>query len=156
MQEYCFGIKICRIMIIDYLLQWKKPALISAFIANPDILPQEVFPPTTINLTDLYNTFFIPPLLYYTPFDFIPPLPPKVTPPVATQKLPPTLLTTVLPSSMVSTISVNYLSAMYLPLTKIPSAVPSIHHTLQETFIPVPPKKCILSPMNETFYDILC
>ena len=55
-QEYCIGVKIYRIMITDYLLQWQKPSLISDFIYDPDILSQELFTPAAINLIDLCTT----------------------------------------------------------------------------------------------------
>ena len=84
LQEYRIGVKICRMLIADSLLQKQTSTLNATVIADPDILSQEIFPLATINLTDLFDTSLIPPLLWNTHFDFVPPLPPKVTPPVAT------------------------------------------------------------------------
>ena len=130
---------------------------------------------------DLCTKLLIPPLLSNSPFDFVPHLPPRVTPPVATQEFLPTLITTLSPSPEVLAVSMNYLYTMQQPLKKrlpahllcmslllfflpsadrkkpfpFPSAVPSIHHIPQDTSIPVPSHSCILSLMNETFDAIL-
>ena len=181
LQEYCLGIKIFRILISDSLLQQQKPSLVSAVISNLGILSQEIFLPVTINLIDLCAALFVPPFTWTPPFGFFPPLPTKVTPPVATHNLPHTLLTTVPPSSVVSTVFAKFLSATPQPLSKMmpvrlkwralllcylpladgknsypfPISVLPIHHTSQDASIQVPLDACILSPLHETFDALL-
>ena len=119
LQDNRLGVKICRILIEYSLVQEQKPSLIAAVIANPDILSQEIFPPTTINLKDLCTTLLIPLLPWNPPFDLVHPLPTKVDLPVVTHNLPPTLLTMVPPSSAVSSVSENSFSTTPQPLRKI-------------------------------------
>ena len=116
LQEYHISVKIYRMLIADSLLQIQKPALITAVIANPDTLSQDIFPPNTTNPIDLCKKSLKPPLPCTPPFESVPPLSHKVTPPVVMHNLPHNLLTTVQPSSAVSTISVNSLSTTQQPL----------------------------------------
>ena len=106
-------------MISDSLLHRQKPALLTAIITDPYILYQEVFTPTTIYPKDLCATSLRPPIPWDPAFDFVPPLPPKVTHPEAAQNIPPILLNTVPTSCAVSTVSVKSLSTTYQPLRKI-------------------------------------
>ena len=170
-------------LIADSLLQQHKPALITAIISDTDILYQEVFTPIIINLTDLCPTLLRPPIMWTPPFDFVPPLPPKVTSPVVTKNITTyftlysnTLLRGInciceLPLHHTATPKKNYASPtdMDIPPPLLPppsangknispftSAVPPIHHTPQEAYIKVPPKACIISPLHETFDALLC
>ena len=182
LQEYRFGVKICRMLIKYSLLQQQKPSLIVTVIANPNILSQEIFPPTTINLTDLCDTSLSPLLPWNPPFDLVHPLPTKVDPPVLTHNLPPTLLTMVPLSSALSTVSKNSFSTMPQPLIKMlpaklicralllcylpsadgtnpspfPSTITPIHHTPQDASIQIPPNACILSPLHVTLDALIC
>ena len=99
-------------LIADSLLQQQKPALPTSIIADPDILSHEKFLPTTIYPTDLCATSLHPHIPWNPSFDFVPPLPHKITPALATQNLPSILLTAAPPSYAVSTVSVNSLSNM--------------------------------------------
>ena len=181
LQEYHIDVNICRMLISDSLYQRQKPSLIAAAISNPHILSQEVFHPTTINMTELCTTSLIPTLTWNPTLDFVPPLPPNITPSVATKNLPFNLLTMVPPSSAVSTVSVNYIYTTQQTLDKIlpdqliwmalllcyptladgkntspfNSAVPPIHYMPQYASILLPPNAYILYPLHETFDALL-
>ena len=119
LQEYCLGFRISTMLIAEYLLKQQKPALLTAITANPDILYQEVFPPTTINTTNLCATSLRPTIPWNPDFDYVPPIPPKATHPIAVQNLPPILLTTIPPSSAVLTVSAKFFSIMNQPIGKL-------------------------------------
>ena len=106
-------------LIADSLLQQHKLDPLTGIITDPDILSQEVFPPTTIDPTDLCATLLSTQITRNPDFDFFPSLPSMVTSPLASQKIPPILLTTVPPSFKVSTVSVESLSTTQQPLRKV-------------------------------------
>ena len=181
LQKYHLGVNIYKMMIVDSFLQQQKPALIAAVIDDTYILSQEVFTTSTINLTNLCNKLLIPPLLWNPPFYLLPTLPPKFTPPSINAETSTYFThygTTLLHvTNCLRELSLHHIETPgkstasptemdgpppLLPpfsrqknLSPFPSAIPTIHHTLQDYSIPVPPNACILSPLHETFDAIL-
>ena len=174
LEDYQTCIAIARSIMADSMLVRNKPALRVAYLADPSILHEEVFPPPGMPESDLCAQTINPALPWTPVFSFT--APPSYPLKSSTLEPIPTTLIAV-PESDTSTVSGSTSSLlppiprklspahcrwMAFLLCDLPSSVEAsppifprsttvIKHTPRDPLIALPTDTCIMSPLHETF-----